>query len=173
MDQDFLLIGKMRHGDEEAMELFVRKYYPQVLKYCSFHSGDTQRAEDLAQETFLRFFRALAGYSYQGKSLNYLYTIARNPCVDTFREKWEVPMEGFSEPGEEKMTGIDERLALESAMSKLPDELKEVVVLRFFQELRVKEIARILGIGAPSVKYRLKKALALLKQVLEEKEKKG
>ena len=82
-------------------------------------------------------------------------------------------MEGFSEPGEEKMTGIDERLALESAMSKLPDELKEVVILRFFQELRVKEIARILGIGAPSVKYRLKKALALLKQVLEEKEKKG
>ena len=43
MDQDFLLIGKMRHGDEEAMELFVRKYYPQVLKYCSFHSGDTQK----------------------------------------------------------------------------------------------------------------------------------
>ena len=71
------------------------------------------------------------------------------------------------------MTGIDERLALESAMSKLSDELKEVVILRFFQELRVKEIARILGIGAPSVKYRLKKALALLKQVLEEKEKKG
>ena len=69
MDQDFLLIGKMRHGDEEAMELFVRKYYPQVLKYCSFHSGDTQCAEDLAQETFLRFFRALAGYSCQGKSL--------------------------------------------------------------------------------------------------------
>ncbi len=39
MDQDFLLIGKMRHGDEEAMELFVRKYYPQVLKYCSFQIG--------------------------------------------------------------------------------------------------------------------------------------
>lgn len=65
MDQDFLLVRKMKQGDEEAMELFVRRYYPQILKYCSFHCGDTQQAEDLTQETFLRFFRALAGYAYK------------------------------------------------------------------------------------------------------------
>ena len=173
MDQDFLLMGKMRRGEEEAMELFVRKYYPRVLKYCSLHSGDKQRAEDLAQETFLRFFRALAGYSYQGKNLNYLYTIARNLCADIHRETREMSVEEFPELGEEKTAEIEERIAVKSALAKLPDELKEVVILRFFQEMRVKEIAKLLGIGVPSVKYRLKKALAVLEQVLGEKEKKG
>ena len=82
-------------------------------------------------------------------------------------------VEEFPELGEEKTAEIEERIAVKSALAKLPDELKEVVILRFFQEMRVKEIAKLLGIGVPSVKYRLKKALAVLEQVLGEKEKKG
>lgn len=168
MDQDFLLIRKMRHGDEEAMEIFVRKYYPPILKYCGFHTRDSQQAENLTQETFFKFFKALAGYSYQGKTLNYLYTIARNLCIDLSSEKREIAMGQFPDPGEEKMGEVDDRLAVERALSQLPDELKEVVILRFFQELKQKEIAKILGIGIPSVKYRLKKALALMERILGE-----
>lgn len=168
MDQDFLLIRKMRHGDEEAMDIFVQKYYPPILKYCGFHTGDSQQAEDLTQETFFKFFKALAGYSYQGKTLNYLYTIARNLCIDLSGEKREIAIGQFPDPGEEKMGEVDDRLAVEKALSQLPDELKEVVILRFFQELKQKEIAKILGIGIPSVKYRLKKALALMERILGE-----
>lgn len=169
MDQDFLLIRKMRHGDEEAMEIFVRKYYPLILKYCGFHCKDVHRAEDLTQETFLKFFKALAGYSYQGKTLNYLYTIARNLCIDVSGERREITADQLPDPGEEKMGRIDDRLEVERALSKLPDDLKEVVILRFFQELKQKEIAKILGIGIPSVKYRLKKALELMERILGEK----
>lgn len=172
MDQDFFLVRKMRHGDEEAMELFVRKYYPLILKYCKFHCKDGLQAEDLTQETFLKFFKALAGYSYQGKTLNYLYTVARNLCIDFSGPRKEIAVDCLPEHGEEKIEEIDDRLAVEKALSQLPEDLREVVVLRFFQELGQKEIAKILGIGVPSVKYRIKKALALMEKYLGE-EKKG
>lgn len=170
MDQDFLLIRKMKQGDEEAMEVFVRRYYPQILKYCSFHCGDRQQAQDLTQETFLRFFRALAGYTYKGKTLNYLYTVARNLCIDQWEKGREIVMDAFPEKGEEKMSEVDERLAVEEALNSLPETLREVVVLRFFQELKIKEIAKILNIGVPTVKYRLKKALELMEQEFGEEE---
>lgn len=170
MDQDFLLIRKMKQGDEEAMELFVRRYYPQILKYCSFHCGDSQHAEDLTQETFLRFFRALAGYAYKGKTLNYLYTIARNLCIDQRQKSKEIVMEKIPEKGEEKMAKADERLMMETALWRLPEAMREVIVLRFFQERKIKEIAQILDIAAPTVKYRLKKALEFMKQELGKEE---
>lgn len=170
MDQDFLLIRKMRNGDEEAMELFVRKYYPLILKYCTFHCNDRQQAEDLTQETFLKFFRALADYSHQGRTLNYLYTVARNLCIDFSEKRQEITADHLPDLGEETMAEIDDRLAVERALGQLSDDLREVVILRFFQGLKQKEIARILGIGLPSVKYRLKKALAYMgKNLGEEK----
>ena len=56
MDADFLLIKRMKQGDEAAFEVFVRKYYEEILNYCSYHCFDRTYAEDLTQETFVRFF---------------------------------------------------------------------------------------------------------------------
>ena len=56
LDEDFLLVQKMRMGDEEAFERFVRKYYAEILKYCRIHIKDYGYAEDMTQETFTRFF---------------------------------------------------------------------------------------------------------------------
>ncbi len=170
MDQDFLLIRKMKQGNEEAMEVFVRRYYPQILKYCSFHCGNRHQAEDLTQETFLRFFRTLAGYTYKGKTLNYLYTVARNLCIDQWKKDREILMDNFPERGEEKMKEVDERLVVEKALKSLPETLREVIILRFFQELKTKEIAKILNIAVPTVKYRLRKALELMEQEFGEEE---
>ena len=51
MDVDFLLIRKMKQGDDDAFDTFVRKYYDDILKYCSYHCSDAEYAEDLTQET--------------------------------------------------------------------------------------------------------------------------
>ena len=55
MDVDFLLIRKMKQGDDAAFDTFVRKYYDDILKYCSYHCSDAEYAEDLTQETFANF----------------------------------------------------------------------------------------------------------------------
>ncbi len=62
MDKDSVLIKKMRHGDDEAFDLFVRKYYEAILRYCTYHCYDDEKAKDLTQDTFLHFFANLSDY---------------------------------------------------------------------------------------------------------------
>lgn len=173
MDADFWLIRKMKAGDEAAMDLFVRSHYAAVLKYCRYHAPDRQRAEDLAQETFVRFFGALPGYRHSGKAVNYLYRIAANLCIDSGRKVQEIP---FSRIGEEEVfaAGTEGRteweMDLENALNSLPHELQEIVILHYFQERTLKETAGILGIGLPLAKYRCKRALALLRRQMGEED---
>ncbi|MCM1174132.1 MAG: RNA polymerase sigma factor [Blautia sp.] len=166
MQQDFLLIRKMKNGDEEAMDTFVRQYYAQILQYCSYHCPDREWAQDLTQETFARFFRRLADYKHHGKSLNYLYTIARNLCIDWGRKNREFAMEYEDVEGADDMSALEEKLLIEAALGKLPAQLREVVILRFFQELSVRETADVLQIGIPLVKYRIRKAKEALRGLL-------
>ena len=93
VDSDFFLMRQMRLGNEEALDAFVRKYYPKILKYCQSHVCDQGYAEDLTQETFARFFGTLDRYQHYGKAANYLYTIASHLCQDYYKHKKEIPLE--------------------------------------------------------------------------------
>lgn len=162
MDADFLLLLRMRNSDDQAIEDFVRKYYPMILKYCHLHIQDMGYAEDLTQETFARFFRTLHQYQHYGKAANYLYVIAGNLCRDYHRKPAEIPMEELPERPVYQMETLDLRMDIHRALEQLPSELREVTILYFFQDVKQKEIAKILGIGLPLVKYRIKRAKELL-----------
>ena len=166
MDADFLLLHRMRHGDDQAIEDFVRKYYPMILRYCHLHIQDTGYAEDLTQDTFVRFFRTLHHYQHYGKAANYLYVIAGNLCRDYHRKQEEIPVEELPEQPVYQMEDLDLRMDVHQALEQLPPELREVTILYFFQELKQKEIARILGISLPLVKYRIRRAKELLEQLI-------
>lgn len=172
MENDFLLIWKMKNGDEAAMDLFVHKYYPVILKYCTYHISGMEDAEDIVQETFLHFFRVLPDYQYRGKTLNYLYRIAGNLCRDFYRKKKDMngPLTESIQAEEGQMAILEERIDIEQALNQLPDELREAVILFYFQELKLKEIAQIQGISLSLVKYRIKKAKEQLEQLLERRE---
>lgn len=170
MDKDFFLIRKMKSGNEEAMEYFVRQYYPLILKYCRYHIKDREYAKDITQETFERFFGRLPEYRYNGKDVNYLYVIAGNLCKNFYQKKTEMIMEELPEQEENPMEEIPEKLDVETAVGRLPDELSEVVILYYFQGIKLKEIAKILEIGLPLVKYRMKKAKEQLRMILGREE---
>ena len=87
MAQDFLLIWRMRNADESAFDDFVSKYYPAVLRYCRYHSADAKEAEDITQEVFLRFFKTLSERGCMEATVNYLYAIARNLCIDFSKQR--------------------------------------------------------------------------------------
>lgn len=180
MDGDSLLMYRMKSGDEDAIEQFVRKYYPVILKYCRYHIPDVGYAEDMTQETFERFFRTLPDYRHYGKAANYLYVIAGNLCRDFYRraggeqvQKRQKTWEG-DDPGGLSLEGryspfddLEGQMDVGRAVAMLPPDLREVIILYYFQELKLREIASILEIGLPLVKYRLKKAKERLEKLLD------
>lgn len=173
MDIDFLLIQKMKHGDENAFDVFVHKYYKKILDYCVYHCMDKSYAEDLTQETFVRFFAKLSDYRYRGKTINYLYTIAGNLCKDYLKKTKnsmldEQIIENKSSLGTSGADELLDKLAIQKALTELPDELREVVVLYYFQGLKLVEISDVLHIGLPLVKYRMKQAKLKLEDLLKE-----
>jgi len=169
MDADFLLIRKIEKGNEQAMDQFVLKHYPKIYQYCLLRVRDHGYAEDLTQETFLKFFQAFERYKHYGKALNYLYVIAGNLCKDHFRKEGRMEVYEMSEEiAVEHMGQVEKRMEIYEALDKLPEEIREVVILFFFQEISQKEIARMMGIKLSLVKYRVSKAKELLSKQLEE-----
>lgn len=173
MDFDLLLIQKMKRGDEKSFDVFVRKHYEEILKYCCYHCPDLSYAEDLTQETFLHFFKKLSDYRYMGKTRNYLYTIAGNLCRDYYKKTKDNLLK---EPLKEIQNGLQRsesedilnKIAIEASLHHLPQELQEVIVLYYFQQLKLTEIAEALQISLPLVKYRIKQAKKRLEKLLRE-----
>lgn len=175
MDADLFTIRKMKQGDDAAFDAFVRKYYGDILKYCTFHCADRKEAEDLTQETFVRFFAKLSEYRYQGKTKNYLYTIAANLCKNAFAKRApltaeEETLEALGERAADAENAATTHLLLEWALGQLPPEQREVVILHYYQDLKQREIAEILEIGLPLVKYRLRQAKLRLSELIGKEE---
>ena len=165
---DFLLILQMKQGNEKAFDKFVRKYYAEILSYCRYHCLDQAEAEDLTQETFLRFMENIASYQHIGKAKNYLYVIAGNLCKN-YAKKWKA--ESLEQEILERVPVSDggilrkeKRMDVEQALGRLTPELREVILLIYFGDCKLKEVADILQIGLPLVKYRHKRAKEELKK---------
>lgn len=161
MITDFLLIQKMKQGNEQAFDTFVRKHYCEILKYCNYHCYDTDYAEDLTQETFVNFFAKLSDYHFKGKTKNYLYTIAGNLCKNYCKRKKAIPIEDEILLSFEAANDIDQvldRIFIDTAIHSLPKELEDVIRMYYFQELKIADIADKLQIGTSLVKYRLSQA---------------
>lgn len=170
LDLDYLLVQRMRIGDEKALDAFVTKYYPAILKYCHLHIDDYGYAEDMAQETFARFFRTFKQYRHYGKAANYLYVIAANACRDYYRQNRELTLDELPESPDERVESPEIQVEVRMALDSLPEEIREVAILYFLQERKQKDIAAVLGIGLPLVKYRIGRARELLRAFLDNSE---
>lgn len=142
------------------LEKTIRKYYDEIFRYCYHHVESRDVAQDLCQDTFLSFIEHYAQYRQIGKTKNYLYTIARNKCRDYYRKREPVFMAEV--PQQETGERMEETVAVRQMVMSLPEEIREAVMLRYFQGMKYKEIAGILGITTSLTKYRVKKGLELL-----------
>ena len=153
--------------DKETFCRLVEEHQSALYRTARSILSNQQDAEDAVQETFLKVFRHFDDYRHRGHFRAFLYKVAANVCRDLWRKRrWEPVPEQI--PVEEK--GIREREDREDfkrLVALLPEELREIVVLRFSQELKLKEIAGITGLPARTVQSRLRRALKLLKQELE------
>ncbi|MDY4575521.1 MAG: RNA polymerase sigma factor [Intestinibacter sp.] len=145
----------------------IEEQYDKIYRYCYFKIYNKQLAEDITQETFLRFFRQNLNID-NSKELAYLYTIARNLCVDTFRKK---TVESLDKIEEEATYDPSDKwaddFALKSIIAKLPKDEQELLLLRYANELPINSICKITGLSRFAIHRRLSKALKLLKEELK------
>ena len=150
----------------------IEEQYDKLLRYCYMKLRDRTLAEDITQETFIRFMES-ESYRNTGKEMAYLYTIAANLCTDCFRKKKETPLEELAElPGtDDPMQGVVERLSIERAMERLDPDEREAVVLRYTAELSVGDIGKALGLSRFAVHRRISSAMKKLRKEMEDHEK--
>lgn len=148
----------------------IEEHYDAVYRYCYSLTQHRSTAQDITQEVFLRFV-GNRRYTDQGKPLAYLFTIARNLCHDWRRQKPAYPLEEMQEELLATDTDADEDvILLWQLVHTLPSPQREVILLRYGQDLKLDEIARITHTTRFAVQYRLKTALAALRRKLSEQE---
>lgn len=143
----------------------LRKTYDKIYRYCFYKVRNSAVAEDITQETFLKYF-AQNPKIKRGEDMAYLYTIAKNLCIDYFRKKQteELP-EDY--PAEEFSETSDTKIAVRAALEKLDERHKEIILLRYLSGLSVNETAETMGISRFAA-YRLERAaLSKMKKYLE------
>ena len=150
----------------------IEQQYDKLLRYCYMKLRDRTLAEDITQETFIRFFES-KDYHSIGKEMAYLYTIARNLCIDSFRKQKDELIEDLPAKIQEmpesrdKVEDIVDRISIEQALDSLTADEREAVVLRFSGELSVEDIAKSMDISRFAVRRRILSALEKLRKEME------
>lgn len=149
------------------MDLYEQ--YDKIYRYCYFKLNHRETAEDITQETFLRYFDSIHSIRYEekGKALQYLYTIARNLCIDEFRKQplGQLPEEQIGADMEEQLITS---FSVKTALRKLDKESQELLLLRFVNEVPVAVICNIMGISRFAVYRKINASLKQLKVQLGE-----
>jgi len=179
------LVVRCLERDEIAWQLLVERHSRRVLNIAYQFTGRREEAEDLAQEIFLRVYRALTKFDLRTSFLPWLVRLSRNLCIDEYRSRArEKSMLTGEEPNPERTAdtragparNLEERELAErvqNGLQRLPEELRTMLVLRDLQGLSYAEIADSLNLPEGTVKSRIHRARLEMAQVLSRAEKSG
>lgn len=145
----------------------ITKYYDEILHFCVYNLHDTDAAYDITQETFLRFMKNAEGLEHKNLK-GYLLAIARNLCVDHWkackREKTADFTDGEESRPDAEYERAEDAMFLSALLSGLSPEQREVVILRYYNDLKLTEISNMLGVNLSTVKSRLRLGVRHLRE---------
>lgn len=146
------------------IELDIEEQYDKIYRYCYYRLRNRKQAEDVTQETFLRWFSSDT-YRNNGQVLQYLYTIARNLCTDESRKPiLEALTEDIPAADSDPLLSI----ALRTELDKLSSEDRELVLLRYANEVPVGVLCKLYGVSRFAIYRRLRSILKTLQNGLME-----
>ncbi len=179
LEQENEVIKSVLQGKREAYAVLVDAYRTQIFNLAYRMTGNYEDASDLAQETFIRAYRNLRQFDPGKRFFTWLYTIGLNLIRNHLKKRGrEISRENAtqisSEAGTDQGTQAEQDLIqaqeihhLEICLQKLPTDLREAIVLRFYQDLSFEEIAVISDASLSAVKMRVYRGLEQLKRLVE------
>lgn len=188
---DEALMRLYAQGHHEAFEVLLGRHERGVYNFILRSTGQAEMAEDLCQEVFLRVIKSAPRYKESARFTTWLYTIARNICIDKARRRARHTEVSLNKPyggddGEEGRSYLDNlgdahaaagnvamvreqfRGRLREALDALPQEQREVFLLREVSGLKFREIADVIGVPENTIKSRMRYALETLRGFMEE-----
>ena len=151
-----------------------------IFRYCYFHTSNREKALDITQETFIKTWEYMDSSHEIDNIKAFLYRVAKNLIIDDRRKKKsdsldKMTEEGFEPRSEESELKIIEnifeaKMALRT-VDKLSEKYKEVIILRFVEDMSVKDIAKVLRKNENTISVRIHRGIERLKIILEEQEK--
>jgi RNA polymerase sigma-70 factor (ECF subfamily) len=184
------LLGRFCRGQTEAFGVLVRRYERELYGYLRRYLGDSSLAEDVFQNTFLQLYLKSAQYEEGRPVRPWLYTIATHQAIDALRRNARHQILSLEQKREDSgngelrslldnlesrgpapldnLTASERKERVRASVDRLPEFLREVVILAYYQGLKYREIADILGIPVGTVKSRLHAALNKLQEAWSE-----
>jgi RNA polymerase sigma-70 factor (ECF subfamily) len=189
IEADEALMIRFRGGDRTAFTLLVRRHQTPLYNFALRHLRSPPAAEEVVQDAFVRVVQSAADFKHEARFSTWLYTIARNLCIDQIRKRTLRRHPSLDEPrkaderegptlGEQTADGkadvergavsVEIRERVVAAVDELPDEQREVFLMREVANLPFKEIAEIVGVPENTIKSRMRYALERLQAALSE-----
>lgn len=185
-DEDLMVL--YQRGEVRAFEVLLSRHRKPVYNFILRFVGDKETAEDLLQEAFMRVIKGAEAYKRQAKFTTWLYTIARNLCVDQTRRRkhrkhasLDAPMDASDDAGtlldvipsnemasDRKSVNKQLHQTMQRAIEALSDEQREVFLMREFLDMPFRQIADVVGVPENTVKSRMRYALEKLRLELDE-----
>ena len=174
-DDEARLIKRAQQGDADAFAEIYELHQPAVYRYVYYRVGNVATAEDLAAVVFTRVVEGIDKYRYRGRPLlAWLYTIARNAVIDHQRRSARdvtVPLDNHvadeSVDAERAAERALSQQQLTAAMTHLTEDQRQVIMLRFIEEMTSEQVAEVLGKSTGAIKALQHRALAALRRHLE------
>ena len=151
------------------MAFDIDEQYDKIYRYCYIRVRHKETAEDLTQETFLRYLQH-PSYSSIDKTLQLLYTIAGNLCTDEFRKNKTTELDDTKASPENLESSVLESFELEKALESLSQEDREIILLRYVNEVPVNVIAKLHNISRFALNRRITRILGTLRKYLGKEE---
>jgi RNA polymerase sigma-70 factor (ECF subfamily) len=186
MDPDAALMLRVKHGDLQAFEELVQKYKHPIVNVIFRMLHDLDEAEDLAQNVFVRVFQSAGRYEVSAKFSTWIFTIARNLCLNEIRRRGRHPAQSLESSQEESeehaprqypdgktfsppQAFLQKELEqkIQQALGELPEKQRLAIALCQEDELSYEEIARVLGCSLPATKSLIHRGRETLKAKLK------
>ncbi len=179
---DAVLVTQYVNGNEPALEILINRHQQRVYGFIYSKIMNRDEAEDIFQETFIKVIRTLkkGTYNEEGKFLPWVMRIAHNLIIDYFRKNKRLPkfqarnefdifdlLSDGDQSAEQEIINLQVHDDVRKIIDELPDEQKEVLIMRIYKDMSFKEIADATGVSINTALGRMRYALINLRKVID------